>query len=134
VQTNKRSIAADAFFLGLYDTALQGGELITAVSFPIPKKAAYIKFKQPASRFALVGVFVSQGAGGVRVAVTGAKSCVFRVKAMEDALTASFTPEAVKSVKVPATDINGDLHGSAVYRAAMISVMASRAVAAALAR
>ena len=134
IQTNKRSIAADAFFLGLYDTALQPGELITAVSFPIPQKAGYAKFKQPASRFALVGVFVSQGAGGVRVAVTGAKSCVFRVKAIEDALTASFTPDAAKAVKVPATDINADLHGSAAYRAAMISVMASRAVAAALGR
>jgi len=134
IQTNKRSIAADAFFLGLYDTALQPGELITAVSFPIPQKAGYAKFKQPASRFALVGVFVSQGAGGVRVAVTGAKSCVFRVKAIEDELTASFTPDAAKAVKVPATDINADLHGSAAYRAAMISVMASRAVAAALGR
>ena len=134
IQTNKRSIAADAFFLGLYDTALQPGELITAVSFPIPQKAGYAKFKQPASRFALVGVFVSQGAGGVRVAVTGAKSCVFRVKAIEDELTASFTPDAAKAVKVPATDINADLHGSAAYRAAMISVMASRAVASALAR
>ena len=134
VQTNKRTIPGDAFFTGLYETALQPGELITAVSFPIPQKAAYIKFKQPASRFALVGVFVSQGAGGVRVAVTGAKSSVFRAKAIEDALKASFTPQAAKAVAVPATDINSDLHGSAAYRAAMISVMASRAVAAALAR
>jgi carbon-monoxide dehydrogenase medium subunit len=134
VQTNKRSIPAESFFTGLYETALNPGELITAVSFPIPKKAAYVKFKQPASRFALVGVFVSQGTGGVRVAVTGAKSSVFRVKAIEDALTASFTPEAAKAVKLPSTDINGDMHGSAEYRAAMISVMASRAVAAALAR
>jgi len=134
VQTNKRSIPADSFFTGLYETALNPGELITAVSFPVPTKAAYVKFKQPASRFALVGVFVSQGAGGVRVAVTGAKSSVFRVKALEDALNASFTPEAAKAVKVPSTDINSDMHGSAEYRAAMISVMASRAVAAALAR
>jgi carbon-monoxide dehydrogenase medium subunit len=134
VHTNQRTIAADAFFTGLYGTALKPGELITAVTFPAPAKAAYIKFKQPASRFALVGVFVSQGAGGVRVAVTGAKSSVFRVKAMEDALAKSFTPEAVKAIKVPADDINSDLHGSAAYRAAMISVMASRAVAAANAR
>ena len=134
VQTNKRTIAADSFFLGLFQTALQPGELITAVSFPIPKKAAYVKFKQPASRFALVGVFVSQGAGGVRVAVTGAKACAYRVPAMEAALTKSFTPEAAKAVTVPTTDINSDMHGSAAYRAAMISVMASRAVAAALAR
>ena len=134
VQTNKRSIAADSFFTGLFQTALQPGELITAVSFPIPKRAAYVKFKQPASRFALVGVFVSQGAGGVRVAVTGAKGCAFRVTAMEAALAGSFTPEATKAVTVPPTDINRDMHGSAAYRAAMISVMASRAVAAALAR
>jgi carbon-monoxide dehydrogenase medium subunit len=134
VTTNQRSIPAERFFTGLYETALQPGELIIAVSFPVPQKAAYIKFKQPASRFALVGVFVSQEASGVKVAVTGAKSCVFRVKAIEDALAASFTPEAAKAVKVPSTDINGDMHGSAEYRAAMISVMASRAVAAALAR
>ncbi|MCO5125751.1 MAG: FAD binding domain-containing protein, partial [Rhizobacter sp.] len=134
VQTNKRTIAADDFFRGLYETALQPGELITSVSFPVPQKAAYIKFKQPASRFALVGVFVSQGADGVRVAVTGAKSSVFRAKPIEDALKASFTAAAAKAVKMPETDINSDLHGSAAYRAAMISVMASRAVAAALAR
>ena len=134
VQTDQRSIAADAFFTGLYETALQPGELITSVSFPVPQRAAYIKFKQPASRFALVGVFVSQGADGVRVAVTGAKSSVFRVTAMEDALARSFTPDAVKSVAVPTTGINGDMHGSAAYRAAMITVMAQRAVAAALAR
>lgn len=134
VHTNKRAIAGDAFFLGLYETALQPGELVTAVSFPASQKAAYVKFKQPASRFALVGVFVSQGAGGVRVAVTGAKSSVFRVTAMEAALAKSFTPETARAVVVPATDINSDLHGTAAYRVAMISVMASRAVAAALAR
>jgi carbon-monoxide dehydrogenase medium subunit len=134
VQTDRRAIPADSFFTGLYETALQPGELITAVSFPLAQRAAYAKLRQPASRFALVGVFVSQGKGGVRVAATGAKGSVFRVKAIEDALTASFTPEAAKQVSVPATDINGDLHGSAAYRAAMISVMASRAVAAALAR
>jgi aerobic carbon-monoxide dehydrogenase medium subunit len=133
VQTNKRSIAADDFFTGLYETALQPGELITAVSFPIPQKAAYGKLRQPASRFALVGVFVSQGAGGVRVAVTGCKNSVFRAKAIEDALGKSFTSDAAKAVKVPTSDINSDLHASAEYRAAMISVIASRAVAAALA-
>ncbi len=133
VQTSQRSIAADQFFTGLYETALKPGEMITAVSFPTPQKAAYVKFKQPASRFALVGVFVSQSKDGVRVAVTGAKSSVFRVKALEDALAANFTPDAAKAVKVPTTDINSDMHGSAEYRAAMISVMAARAVAAALA-
>jgi carbon-monoxide dehydrogenase medium subunit len=134
IHTNQRTIAADAFFSGLYETALQPGELITAVSFPPAAKAAYVKYKQPASRFALVGVFVSQGAGGVRVAVTGAKGSVFRAKEIEAALTKSFTPEAAKAVKMPTTDINSDMHGTAEYRAAMISVMASRAVAAANAR
>jgi carbon-monoxide dehydrogenase medium subunit len=134
IHTNQRSIAADSFFSGLYETALQPGELITAVSFPPAAKAGYMKYKQPASRFALVGVFVSQGAGGVRVAVTGAKGSVFRATQIEAALAKSFTPEAAKAVKMPATDINSDMHGSAEYRAAMISVMASRAVAAALAR
>jgi len=134
VHTNQRTIAGDAFFTGVFETALKPGELITAVSFPTGAKAAYIKYKQPASRFALVGVFVSQGAGGVRVAVTGAKGSVFRCQEIEDALARSFTPEAAKAVKLSADGINADLHGSAAYRAAMISVMASRAVAAALAR
>lgn len=134
IKTNQRSIAADDFFTGLYETALKPGELITAVSFPAAQRAAYVKYKQPASRFALVGVFVAQTAGGVRVAVTGAASSVFRCKPLEDALGKSFTPEAAKAVKLSADGLNADLHGSAAYRAAMISVMASRAVAAALAR
>lgn len=132
--TDQRSIPADSYFKGLFETALQPGEMITAVQFPIPQKAAYIKYKQPASRFALVGVMVSQGAGGVRVGVTGAKGCAYRESAIEAALSRSFTPEAAKAVKVPAAGINGDMHGSAEYRAAMISVMAARAVAAANAR
>jgi carbon-monoxide dehydrogenase medium subunit len=134
IHTDRRTIAADAFFTGLYETALQPGELITAVSFPTPQKAAYEKYKQPASRFALVGVFVAQTGGGVRVAVTGAKSHVFRATQIEQALAKSFTPDAAKAVKMPTTDVNADLHGSAEYRAAMISVIAARAVAAALAR
>jgi carbon-monoxide dehydrogenase medium subunit len=134
VHTNKRTIAGDQFFTGLFSTALQPGELITAVQFPIPQKAAYIKYKQPASRFALIGVFVSQGSGGVRVGVTGAKANAYRESALEAALSKSFTPAAAKAVKVSPAGINADLHGSAAYRAAMISVMASRAVAAALAR
>ena len=134
IHTNQRTIAADAFFTGLYETALQPGELITAVSFPPVQKAAYIKFKQPASRFALVGVLVAQTPSGVRVAVTGAKGNAFRAAELEAALTKSFTPEAAKAVKIPTTEINGDMHGSAEYRAAMISVMASRAVAAVLSR
>ena len=134
VHTATRTIAGDSFFTGLYETALQPGELITAVSFPSVAKAAYVKYRQPASRFALVGVFVAQTAGGVRVAVTGAKGHVFRATEIEAALAKSFTPEAAKAVKMPTTGINSDLHGSAEYRAAMIGVMASRAVAAANAR
>jgi carbon-monoxide dehydrogenase medium subunit len=134
VRTDQRTIPADAFFTGLFETALKPGELITAVSFPAAQKAAYVKYRQPASRFALIGVFVAQGAGGVRVAVTGAKSSVFRATQIEEALTRSFTPEAAKAVKMPTDGINGDMHGSAAYRAAMISVMAARAVAAALGR
>ena len=133
IHTDSRTIAADDFFTGLYETALQPGEMITAVSFPATRKMAYIKFKQQASRFALVGVCVAQATGGVRVAVTGAKGHVFRATEIETALATSFTPEAAKAVKMPTTDINADLHGSAEYRAAMISVIASRAVAAALA-
>jgi aerobic carbon-monoxide dehydrogenase medium subunit len=134
VHTNQRTIAADSFFTGIYSTALKDGELVTAVSFPPATRAAYIKYKQPASRFALVGVFVSQGAGGVRVAVTGAKASVFRATEIEAALNASFTPEAAKAVRLSSAGMNSDLHGSAEYRAAMVAVMASRAVAAALAR
>jgi carbon-monoxide dehydrogenase medium subunit len=130
VQTNKRKVAADDFFKGLYETALGADEIITAVSFPIPKKAAYVKFPQPASRFALVGVFVAQTAGGVRVAVTGASSHAHRAKPIEDALGKSFTADAAKGVKIPADHLNNDLHGSAEYRAHLVSVLASRAVAA----
>ena len=131
VNTNKRKIAADEFFKGMYETALADGELITSVSFPIPKKAAYVKFPQPASRFALVGVFVAQTAGGVRVAVTGAAPSVHRSRAMEDALTKSFTPDAAKAVKINANGLNADLHGSPAYRAHLVSVLAARAVTAA---
>jgi carbon-monoxide dehydrogenase medium subunit len=134
VQTDKRSISAADFFTGLYETALQPGEMVVSVSFPLAQKAAYIKYKQPASRFALVGVFVVQGKDGVRVAVTGCKASVFRAGDVEAALSKSFTAAAAKGVKVAASDINGDMHGSAEYRAAMISVMAARAVEAALAR
>ncbi len=131
VHTNKRKIAADDFFKGMYETALAADELITAVSFPIPKKAAYMKFPQPASRFALVGVLVAQTAGGVRVAVTGAASHVHRATAIETALAKSFTADAAKAVKIPAAHLNSDLHGSAEYRAHLVAVMAARAVAAA---
>lgn len=131
VQTNKRKIAADDFFTGLFATALEEGELITAISFPIPSKAAYIKFKQPASRFALIGVFVAQTASGVRVAVTGGGNGVFRHQGLEDALSRSFTP-ASAGLKISADGLSSDLHASAEYRAQLISVMAQRAVAKAL--
>jgi carbon-monoxide dehydrogenase medium subunit len=131
VQTNKRKIAADDFFKGMYETALAADEIITAVSFPVPKKAAYVKFPNPASRFALVGVFVAQTGAGVRVAVTGAASHVHRSSAIEAALAKNFTADAAKMVKIPAESLNTDLHGSAEYRAHLVSVLAARAVAAA---
>lgn len=131
IHTNKRTIAADGYFKGLFETALEPGEIITKVSFPVAEKAGYAKMSQPASRFALVGVFVSKGAQGVRVAVTGAGGCAFRQKDMEAALAKSWSADALKGVKVPANGLNSDIHGSAAYRAAMISVMAARAVAAA---
>jgi carbon-monoxide dehydrogenase medium subunit len=131
VHTNKRKIGGTDFFKGMYETALAADELITAVSFPVPKKAAYVKFPNPASRFALVGVFVAQTGGGVRVAVTGAAPSVFRSKPLEDALGRSFTAAAAKAVKIDAKGLNSDLHGSPEYRAHLIAVLASRAVAAA---
>ncbi len=131
VQTNKRKIAADDFFTGLFSTALEEGELITAISFPVPSKAAYIKFKQPASRFALIGVFVAQTASGVRVAVTGGGNGVFRHQGLEDALSRNFTP-ASAGLKISSDGLSSDLHASAEYRAQLISVMAQRAVAKAL--
>ncbi|MBK6806482.1 MAG: xanthine dehydrogenase family protein subunit M [Betaproteobacteria bacterium] len=131
VVTNKRKIAADDFFKGMYETALGADEIIVSLSFPVPKKAAYAKFPNPASRFALVGVLVAQTGSGVRVAVTGAASAVFRCKPIEDALAKSWTAAAAKAVKVSATDLNSDLHGSPAYRAHLVSVMAARAVDAA---
>jgi aerobic carbon-monoxide dehydrogenase medium subunit len=131
VQTDKRKIAADAFFKGLFETALAPGELITSVTFPVPKKAAYMKFRNPASRFAIVGVFVAQTASGVRVAVTGAGARgVFRAKAMEAALAKNWSPESLKAIAVSAADLQSDLHASAEYRAHLVTVMAQRAVAA----
>jgi carbon-monoxide dehydrogenase medium subunit len=129
IHTDKRAIAADDFFKGLYETALAPGELITAVSFPVPEKAGWQKFKQPASRFCLVGVFVSKGSQGVRVAVTGAGPGVFRAKALEARLAGSWSKASCDGVKVDAKGLNSDLHGSAEYRAALIPVLAGRAVA-----
>jgi carbon-monoxide dehydrogenase medium subunit len=133
IRTDRRSIEADAFFTGMYETALQPGEIITAVQFPIPEKAAYIKFVNPASRFALVGVFVARGADGrVRVAVTGCAGCAFRVTDLEKALEANFTADAAKAVSIAPDGLSSDLHASAAYRAHLIPVLAGRAVAEAL--
>jgi len=132
ITTHKRKIEADKFFKGLYETALEPGELITQVSFPAPKRAAYMKFKNPASRFALVGVFVADFGGNVRVGVTGAGPCAFRQGEMEKALAQKFAPEAVASIKVKPDGLNNDLHASPEYRAHLITVMCKRAVEAAL--
>ena len=128
VITNTGKHAADSFFKGLFETALGEGEIITAISFPKAEKAAYMKFPNPASRYAMVGVFVAKTASGVRVAVTGAGPCVFRVKAMEEALSKNFSSDAIKDIKVPADGLNSDIHGSAEYRAHLVGVMARRAV------
>lgn len=131
VETNERSIAADDFFTDLFETALGDSELVTAVHFPVPKRAAYAKFPNPASRYAVVGVMVSEGSDGVRVAVTGAGPSVFRVAEMEQALAGDFSPAAVQGIAVPASGLNSDIHASDEYRAHLVTVMAKRAVAAA---
>ncbi|MCV6586587.1 MAG: xanthine dehydrogenase family protein subunit M [Marinibacterium sp.] len=132
IKTNTREIAADDYFQGLFTTALDEGEIITEVRFPVPEKAAYEKFVQPASRFAMVGVFVAKYADGVRVAVTGAsEDGVFRWSEAEAALSANFAPEALDGLSLPADDMIGDLHGTKPYRAHLVGVMTKRAVAAA---
>ena len=131
VVTNTREIAADDFFTGLFENALEQAELITAVRFPVPEKSAYAKFPNPASRYAIVGVFVSQGPAGTRLAVTGAGASVFRVAEMETALSGNFTADALAGASVPADDLNQDIHASADYRAHLVPVMARRAVTAA---
>jgi aerobic carbon-monoxide dehydrogenase medium subunit len=131
VVTDRRRIAAEDFFTGLYTTALEEGEIITAVWFPVPEKAGWQKFKQPASRFSLVGVFVAKGPQGVRVAVTGAGAGgVFRASELESRLANDWSAAALDGATVAADDLNSDLHGSAEYRAALIPVLAARAVAA----
>ena len=126
--TGERRVRAEDFFKGLFETALKDGEIITSISFPKPEKAAYVKFPNPASRYAMVGVFVAKTAAGVRVAVTGAGACAFRVKAMEEALEKSFTPASVANIKVPASGLLGDIHCSADYRAHLVTVYARRCV------
>ena len=129
VHTNKREIAGDDFFVDLFDTALEEDELVTKVVFPIPKKAAYMKFPNPASRYAIVGTFVSEGPQGTRVAVTGAGPCVFRQSEMEAALESNFASEAVENIKQSDDGLNSDIHASAEYRAHLVTIMAKRAVA-----
>jgi carbon-monoxide dehydrogenase medium subunit len=128
--TTKRRIPADDFFKGLFETALEPDEIITRVNFPLAKKAGYIKFRNPASRFALVGVFVSKRGSDIRVAVTGAgASGVFRVASFEEALKKRFAAKSLDGLTVPADGLASDIHGSAEYRAHLIGVLAKRAVA-----
>jgi len=132
ITTNKRKLKAEEFFQGLFTTALEADEIITKVSFPLAKKAAYVKFRNQASRYALVGVFVARRPSDVRVAVTGAGSDgVFRVTAFEEALQKRFSPKVLEGITVPAEGLNSDIHGSAEYRAHLIGVLARRAVDAA---
>jgi len=130
VQTDQRTIPADEFFTGMFETALEDRELITRIDFPIPEAAAYAKFPHPASGFALVGVFVAKVPGGVRVAVTGAGACVFRVPEMEEALAENFSAAALDGITVSENGLNSDIHASPEYRAHLIGVLAGRAVAA----
>ena len=130
IRTNKRAITAEDFFQGMFTTALEPDELITEVTFPVPEKAAYEKFRNPASRYAIVAVFVAKTRDGVRVAVTGAgQNGVFRHTAMEQALASNLSPDAIAGVSTPAGDLNGDIHASAEYRAHLIGVVTKRALA-----
>jgi carbon-monoxide dehydrogenase medium subunit len=132
IVTDRREIAADAFFTGMFETALEGGEVIVALRFPVPVAGGYAKFRSPASRYATVGVCVARTAGKVRVAVTGAGACVFRVSEMEAALERAFEPGAVASIRIAASGMNSDIHADAEYRAHLVTVMAKKAVVAAL--
>jgi carbon-monoxide dehydrogenase medium subunit len=131
IVTDKREIAADDFFKGLFETALGTGEIITAVRFPLPQAAGYAKMPNPASRFAIVGVFVAKFATGARVGVTGAGSCVFRASAIETALSKDFSPAAIEKIVIDAAPLQSDIHADAEYRAHLTTVMAQRAVVAA---
>jgi carbon-monoxide dehydrogenase medium subunit len=132
INTNQRKIAADDFFKGVFETALQPGEIIASITFPVPKRAGYVKFKNQASRYAIVGVFVAESSG-VRVAVTGAGPSAFRVSEMEKALSSKFGSDAIANIKVPANGLNADIHASAEYRAHLVNVIARRAVEQAIA-
>ena len=134
VHTTRRTLAADDFFQGMFTTALEPDELITAIQFPVPERAAYLKFRQPASRFALVGACVAKTAQGVRVAITGAGNGVFRAAAFEQALNRQFSPDTLAALALDPADFSTDLHASAHYRAHLARVMTQRAVAQALAQ
>lgn len=129
VQTTSRRIAADDFFTGMFETALEEGELVTAVHFPVPDAAAYVKFPNPASRYAIVGALVAKTGGAVRVAITGAAPCVFRWQAAESALGNTFSAAALDGITMAADELNSDLHASAEYRAHLVRIMTQRAVA-----
>lgn len=131
IHTSKRKIAADDFFQGMFTTALEEGEILVAIEFPIPEKAGYAKLKNPASRYVMAGAFISKGPMGLRVAINGAGPCVFRQADMETALGRNWSADAVAGVKQDADGLNSDIHGSAEYRAHLVTVMAKRAVAAA---
>jgi len=128
IRTNKREIAADDYFKGLFETALEPNELVLSVTFPKPKKASYAKFPNPASRYAVVGVMVVETDGGIRVAVTGAGACAFRATEIEAALGKSFSAAALDGLAMDAADFNDDLHASSEYRAHLVGVMAGRAI------
>ena len=129
IATNKRKISADEFFQGMFATALDAGEIVTAIHIPVPEKAGYAKMKNPASRYSMAGVFVAKGSAGVRVAVNGAgANGAFRSPEMEKALAGNWSADAVAGVKLDAGRMNGDIHGSAEYRAHLVTVMAKRAV------
>ena len=130
VHTDRRTIAGDDFFLDLFETALEDGEIVTAVEFPIPARAAYAKFPNPASRYAIVGVMVAELDGAVRVGVTGAGPCAFRSAELEAALAGGLSVAALDGVSVPDANLNSDMHASAAYRAHLVGVMARRAVGA----
>ena len=134
VETNARTIAGDDFFQDLFETALKPGEILTGVTFPVPSRAAYCKFPNPASRYAVVGVLVAEFAGQIRVGVTGAGPCAFRATGIEEVLNQDLRPQAIDGVDVPDAGFNSDLHASQEYRAHLVKVMAKRAVAAMLAK
>jgi len=130
VHTSTRELSGEDFFTGMFETALAPGELVVKVSFPIPRRAAYAKFRNPASRYAIVGVMIAETASGIRVAVTGAGPGVFRVPEMEGALSQNFSIAAIRNIRIPADDLNADIHATAEYRAHLIGVMAERAISA----